>query len=353
MNLRKTLIDYNICEENEYLDKYVELVTNNLLTKQVCYETEAHHVIPVCHYTQEHNIDKTDALKIADTDSNNFKVNMSHSDHILAHIYLANCAKKEVFRLAMLYSVVYASSQYHIKDVEMFINNIELQQELQEAITQLYKERVKSPTFGMRGKKHTDIAKAKQSLGHKEYYKTHPAITPSESGLKSLHDAAIDTTYIHKDGVVKRIKKSELDVFLADGWQRGRGKPKQTVVTKDGVSKYIPIEDLDRFINEGWTRGNTLRGVSKTEEQRAAMRGVKKRDTSNMKKKKNIIDKEAWMLAHENSFKGTPKTEEQKQHAREKQLGKRAMNKGGKRIYVSSSDIQNYLNDGWLMGWKS
>ena len=59
------------------------------------------------------------------------------------------------------------------------------------------------------------------------------------------------------------------------------------------------------------------------------------------------------MLAHENSFKGTSKTEEQKQHAREKQLGKRAMNKGGKRIYVSSSDIQNYLNDGWLMGWKT
>ena len=134
MNLRKTLVDYNICEENEYLDKYVQLVTNNLLTKQVIYETEAHHVIPVCYYTQEYNIDKADALKIADTDSNNFKVNMSHSDHILAHIYLANCSKKEVFRLAMLYSVVFASSQHHIKDVELFINNIELQHELQEAI---------------------------------------------------------------------------------------------------------------------------------------------------------------------------------------------------------------------------
>lgn len=352
MDLRKTLMDYNICEENEYLDKYLQLVNKNMLTEQVRYETELHHVVPVCYYAQEYNINRADALKLADKDSNNFKVNMSHSDHVLAHIYLAKCSRKEVFRLAMLYSSVFTSSQYHIEDSDLFSKDTNLQREYQEAITQLYKDRVKSSTFGMKGKKHTEEARAKQSLGHKEYYKTHPAITPSESGLKALHDAAIDTTYVHKEGVVRRIKKSDVNSFLSEGWKQGRGKPKQTIITKDGVSKYIPLTDLEQFISDGWSKGSNLQGIPKTEDQKAALRGIKKRDTSNMKKKKNIVDRDAWMQAHKNSFKGTPRTEEQKQQAREKQLGKRAMHKGMQRVYVSSNDIDRYLTDGWLMGWK-
>ena len=44
--LCKKLLDTHLFEENEYFEKYLELITNNLTTKQQKFKTQKHHIIP-------------------------------------------------------------------------------------------------------------------------------------------------------------------------------------------------------------------------------------------------------------------------------------------------------------------
>lgn len=76
--LKQILIDKGIVEENKYLDKYVEIVSNP--TNNVKYEK--HHIIPVAYYKMQ-NID------VDNSDSN--IVQLSVYEHILAHYYACLC----------------------------------------------------------------------------------------------------------------------------------------------------------------------------------------------------------------------------------------------------------------------
>ena len=73
-------LDYFI--DNEYLDKYIDLINKNLKTKKVKFETNVHHIIPR-HYFTHRNLD-------IDNSKNN-KVNLYFGDHLLAHFYLSGC----------------------------------------------------------------------------------------------------------------------------------------------------------------------------------------------------------------------------------------------------------------------
>ena len=83
-NLRKQLINLNIFNDNEYFDKYVNLVSNNKSTKYIPYVTNSHHIIPKYYYISRN-------LEVDNSDSN--KVNLEYKDHILAHYLLAKCSK--------------------------------------------------------------------------------------------------------------------------------------------------------------------------------------------------------------------------------------------------------------------
>ena len=81
--LKEKLIALNILEDNEYLNKYLSIITNNTKTLRLKYKTQKHHIIPRAVFT--HNKEPLDNSK-----SN--IVNLEYKDHILAHYYLYMCA---------------------------------------------------------------------------------------------------------------------------------------------------------------------------------------------------------------------------------------------------------------------
>ena len=48
--LKRKLLDLGICVDNEYLDKYVELVCSNLFTISEKGKTQSHHIVPRYYY---------------------------------------------------------------------------------------------------------------------------------------------------------------------------------------------------------------------------------------------------------------------------------------------------------------
>ena len=73
---------------NNYLEKYINLILDNLNTPKEKYKTQCHHIIPKCYF-------KNNNLSI--DDSSNNKVNLLYKDHILAHYYLCLCTKNKLY----------------------------------------------------------------------------------------------------------------------------------------------------------------------------------------------------------------------------------------------------------------
>lgn len=89
MNLREILLSKYDFIQNDYFNKYIELILN-YDQKSVVYR-EAHHVVPVMHYKNDNIKSREAALKLADLDKDNFTVNLLFKDHCYAHYLLYNC----------------------------------------------------------------------------------------------------------------------------------------------------------------------------------------------------------------------------------------------------------------------
>jgi hypothetical protein len=85
MNLKERLLSCGLVHDNEYLDKYVEIINaKSFPTKQIGIHNR-HHIIPRFYF-------RTNKLPI-DNSSDNI-ANLLFKDHILAHYYLALCARE-------------------------------------------------------------------------------------------------------------------------------------------------------------------------------------------------------------------------------------------------------------------
>ena len=96
MNIKEKLTNTNLFIENEYLEKYLELIENNKSTKRQRFKTQKHHIVPrsICLL---YNFDFID-------DSCNI-VNLLYKDHILAHYYLSLCANDEMVKYKMFTAI--------------------------------------------------------------------------------------------------------------------------------------------------------------------------------------------------------------------------------------------------------
>lgn len=77
--------------DNEYLDKYCDLIFKNITTKKQPLVTQKHHVIPLCYYKLINNIKLKNWRREADhfsKNDENILTNLLYKDHILAHFYL-------------------------------------------------------------------------------------------------------------------------------------------------------------------------------------------------------------------------------------------------------------------------
>lgn len=82
-NLRQQLLDTGCFVDNEFLSKYIQLVSDNRDTCKQKYSTQRHHIIPNAYYKH--------ILHSAQNDSKENIVTLMYKDHILAHYYLAQC----------------------------------------------------------------------------------------------------------------------------------------------------------------------------------------------------------------------------------------------------------------------
>lgn len=78
--------------DNEYLDQYCSLISQNKDQRKIKYQTQKHHILPRCYF-------KLINLEIDNSKEN--LVNLLYKDHILAHYYLCLCTEGKLhYRLA-------------------------------------------------------------------------------------------------------------------------------------------------------------------------------------------------------------------------------------------------------------
>lgn len=108
MKLKNKLLELNLVIDNKYLDKYVNLIESNLNTRREKFKTQRHHTVPKYYF------------KINNLPTDNSKenlVNLLYKDHVLAHYYLAKCAKSKNFRIGMFISLQFMGiSENNIAD---------------------------------------------------------------------------------------------------------------------------------------------------------------------------------------------------------------------------------------------
>lgn len=91
-NVKYTLLLLKLVKQNQYLDKYLELLNTNLTAEKILYQTQLHHAIPHSIYVSilcanlSRVVDTGDLRKLADRlATENLAVNLQFTDHILAH----------------------------------------------------------------------------------------------------------------------------------------------------------------------------------------------------------------------------------------------------------------------------
>lgn len=107
------------CIDNEYLQKYLDLILANSKTTKEKYKTNCHHILPRCYF------------KLLDLPVDNSKanlVNLSHKDHLLAHYYLYSCATGK-FKLLNSISFKYIETKSQLP-VEKILENLDVYQQL-------------------------------------------------------------------------------------------------------------------------------------------------------------------------------------------------------------------------------
>lgn len=119
--------------DNEWLDKYLEMVEINLYTPRDRKSTQEHHAIPVNSYwTSDEPYNRKEALKLSRLDNDNFKVNLLYKDHLLAHSYLTLCT--DLFKVQRRY-VAQAELRRH-NSAKASANKKELIMPMPKAITE-------------------------------------------------------------------------------------------------------------------------------------------------------------------------------------------------------------------------
>ena len=103
MELIYTYLSDQFYYHNIYYGKYIKLIESNLIKEKIKFKTNIHHIIP--RYMKKFNIN----TGVIDSEDN--LINLSISDHALAHFYLYKCSKNNLIKL------------YNIGAVRKIVNN--------------------------------------------------------------------------------------------------------------------------------------------------------------------------------------------------------------------------------------
>ncbi len=299
MYTKEYLLSLNYFVQNEYFNQYYELLESNKNTMFEKCKTNSHHIIPR-HYFQDNNISIDNTLEN--------KVNLRYCDHLLAHMLMSCCTEGQN-RWKNLYSVFYMSGQKYVteNDIEYVKNKLDNYQEI-------YERAIAAAPNHWKGKHRSEETKKKMSAAKKG--------TPS---------SVVGKVWVNNGCINKAIEETEVDMFLSNGWSRGR--------------HIVLNEEAKRKMDEARRKPRSEEFCKKMHDI-ASKQGPMSEEIR-LKLSNYMVE---YYKTHDAPFKGRKHTEESKQKMRESLSTKVTINNGFKTVRVMEKNLDKYISDGWCMG---
>lgn len=209
-DLKNKILSTNLFDDNEYLDKYIDLINTSKNIQSVISDDtvyECHHIIPACIYK---HLNKD----VDDTEYN--KVNLTIKNHAIAHYYLCLCAKKSTVKAKLVFAIMCMLNTRNFPEYDEFILSLDKYEELksiaskQRKVDMMGNQRAKGNILSEDVKRRMGVSRT----GH----------FVSEQTREKLRNNSSNRKWIHKGNDYKFVKKDELLYFLSDGWEIG-GNP--------------------------------------------------------------------------------------------------------------------------------
>lgn len=330
MDIKEKLLKTTLFLDNQYLNKYCELIELNYRTKRQKFKTQKHHILPVIAF-RLYNLDEENT-------SDNL-VNLLYRDHILAHYYLALCSKDTEFKYKMIAAINFILGK--AKQMKLDANELKDFTLTLDYYQRLYEEAKKHFANKLRGTTHETSLETRQKISIKNRGKV----------------------YVNKEGIVRSIYPEDLELFIKNGWIRGnpnvlnRNLHKgDIIIHKDTIEKYIKKEELEMYLNNGWSRGrsklhieNTRSGITTyyntlTKDERkkhghpCTYKGLKRPDGERIGK---IVG---------SKLQGRKQSEKQKLQNSINKKGTIHMTNGEKDIMIKKEREQEFLEKGFYRG---
>ncbi len=124
--LKYQLLAYGLVKPNKYLDLYLDLISINLKSQKVQFETQQHHCIPLGLYCKafrpELNSSKAELRKLSEIlVPDNLVINLKFKDHLLAHWYLYKCSKHRKFKQDNFLACSMAINNFNTKKLSCWL----------------------------------------------------------------------------------------------------------------------------------------------------------------------------------------------------------------------------------------
>ena len=307
----------NLLNPNEYTQKYYNLIQTNKYRKPEKYKTQKHHIIPKAYYKY--------IGEPVDNSSDNL-VNLLYYDHVLAHYYLMKAAKEDSFRCSNASAVTkmlnHPISQLTEEECEALA---QVKQEAHQIKKIERSKALKGRPSPMLNQHHSESAKKKASAQHK--------------GRISIHN-----------GVLQRfIWPSELESYLQDGWIQGVLPLSPERIAKAAASRRGKKQHLSNETRKHLSEVRSGRKVSAETRQKMSL-SSQGRNAGGIYVHKGDQCKHISADVFDSYIamgweKGIPPRK-----SPPNQLGRLRIYKGAQRLRIWPSELESYLQDGWIQG---
>lgn len=105
------MIQTKCFNDNEYLDKYIELIISNEKTAKEKFKTQQHHIIPKRYY-------RVNKIRINNAKSN--LVNLTYNSHVMAHYYLCKCSADKDTEISNIIPInIIAKNAHQMNEIDL------------------------------------------------------------------------------------------------------------------------------------------------------------------------------------------------------------------------------------------
>lgn len=228
---KEILINLAIVIDNEYLDKYIDLVNSCAENKPIKSKTQKHHIIPKSYFKK--------IGKEVDNSSENI-VNLYHYQHILAHWYLFKCAKEDYFIYSNSYALLYMLRIHELPTEEEAIITLAVNYgEVYGEFCKQQSARYKGKPGPTKGRKASLETRKKLSIAHigqvqsaetkekrrktllRMYEKGEINRTVSEDTKNKLRESIKGRKWMNNGIQNKQVKPEDVERYQASGWVFG------------------------------------------------------------------------------------------------------------------------------------